>query len=59
MSVPLTLSEQKRKNWFRPAKKYGLYIGISKYQDLGLIDFPDRPQVEANVVNFSKCMEKY
>ena len=31
MSTPLSLNEQKNSNWFKPNKKYGLYIGISKY----------------------------
>ena len=36
MSVPLGLSEQKQRNWFKPNKKLGFYLGISKYDKIGL-----------------------
>ena len=36
MSIPLSLNEQKKSNWFKPNKKYGLYIGISKYDNVNV-----------------------
>ena len=45
MSVPLDLSEQKRNNWFKPSEKLGLYIGNSKYEELGFEHFKDLPHV--------------
>ena len=65
MSVPLDLVEQKRRNWFKPNKKIGFYLGISKYDKIGIeekgtvLPIPDMPEVIGHVQNFKACMEKY
>ena len=58
-------------NWFKPQKKHGLYIGISTYDKIsievkgvvkpitGNPDFQYLKDVQKNVTDFSKCMEKY
>ena len=65
MSVPLDLVEQKRRNWFKPNKKIGFYLGVSKYDKIGIkekktiLPIPDMPEVVEHVKSFKACMEKY
>ena len=69
MSVPLTLPEQKKQNWFKPNIQIGLYIGYSDYEEVTikqngnskakLIWFESLSWVKDNVRNFKKCMQKY
>ena len=66
MSEPLKLDEQKKSNWFRPHRKCGLYIGVTKYDQVSIKKnaatiqlFRNVSDVEKNVVDFKACMEKY
>ena len=69
MSIPLTLPEQKKQNWFRPDSQVGLYIGYSEYAQVTikqnakskakLIEFESLAWVKDNVNKFKKCMKKY
>ena len=34
MAVPLTVVEQNQFNYFRPAQKIGLYVGMSDYSNV-------------------------
>ena len=65
MSVPLDLPQQKKQNWFKPNKQIGFYLGISKYDSIGIQlggktePIPNRDDLPEQVRKFKACMEKY
>ena len=59
MSEPLKLDEQKKCNWFRPHRKCGLYIGVTKYEQVRINEetattylFKNVSNVRQNVIDF-------
>ena len=65
MSVPLDLTQQKKQNWFKPNKKIGFYLGLTKYDNIGIElgdiqePIPNMDDVKQQVLEFKACMEKY
>ena len=64
MTVPLSFYQQKTQQWFKPNKKLGLYIGISKYENLaiehnGRIEYITNNDLDNVTIRISDCKIKF